>query len=324
MSFTIDDARRYLLALLPPGHDEFYDESPTGDVFLIFDAAGQLFKQNAFDLLDTLRTEIFPPSAVQKTPDWEAALGIANQAPALLGTMAQRQQAVVAKLRESGPFCDPVVQSIIGPLLGYFPSTPVQLLKASRSFLTLAHSYGFIGDLRIAAGTTATVAMLVNDGGHVARMGAQLQLVTDTSTPNIQVTLTAPDRRSVGWSDAYQSVPLWLAAPSLAGAAIGGNWTLAITNHGSAPITVYDGECLFVEGIGPNEDTGGAIFHWGVYADPAHVGESGVPPDFPSVLAAIARIKHSHTVGWLIQSLAPYPDVTSGPHAAIPDRCVPV
>jgi hypothetical protein len=323
--FTIDDARRYLLGLLPPGHDNFYDESASGDMYLLFDGIGALFKTYAFDLLDTLRAEVFPSTAQQKIPDWEGALGIANQAPALFGNTSQRQQAVLAKLREFGPFCDPVVQSVIAPLLGYFPSTPLRLIKCDRSALTLMHSYDFTAgaDVAIPVGTT-TRSVVVIDGGKVAKMGAQLTLVfaaNDTSL--FSFTLTGPDGTSKTWAAGSSNAPLWLTAIEFAGAKIQGIWRLSITNASGAPTTLYSAAPLVVEGIGAGQQTGGAVFDWGIYVDPAHAAESGVPVDLVSARAAIARIKHSHTVGNLIRSLAPMPDVDSGVNASIPDECIP-
>jgi hypothetical protein len=323
--FTIDDARRYLLSLLPPGAEQLYDLIPLGDVFLLFDALGEVFKTYAFDLLNTLRQELFPSSAVQKLPDWETPLGIAKQAPALFGAIAQRQAAVVAKLRESGPCCDPVVQSIMGPLLGYFPTTPVQIVKTDRSALRLAHTYGFAQDVTLPAGQTTSLSIVVNDGGKVSKAGAQLNLVFSTADlRSYAVTLTAPDGKAKTWTGGWSTTPVTLFAPELAGSKIQGAWTLSIINGSAAPSTLFAGGVLFVEGIGPNQRTGGAVFEWGVYADPAHVGESGTPMDVPSILETLARIKHSVSPASLLLSVNPYPDTASGPNSAIPDMCIPV
>jgi hypothetical protein len=102
---------------------------------------------------------------------------------------------------------------------------------------------------------------------------------------------------------------------------IQGSWFLSVTNNSGGTVNFH--WSVFVEGIGPNQETGGAIFDWGVYADPAHLGESGVPSDFPAARLAIQKIAHSHTVGNLLQSLDPYPDVDVDVHAAIPDECIP-
>jgi hypothetical protein len=323
--FTVDDARRYLLNLLPPGAHLLYDLGPVGDVLLLFDAIGEAFKRFAFDLLDTLLQEIFPSTCIQKLPDWETATGVENLNPALFGNTAQRQTSVISKLRESGAFCDPVAQSVLGLLLGYSQTIPVQLIKADRSRLRLEHTYSFAADVSLPPGQITNIPIFVNDGGKVARMGAQLTLTfADADLSAYTITLTAPDGRSKQWGLKWTSAPVCLFAQSLSGARVFGNWTLSIANGSIVANTIFAGSSLFVEGIGPNQDTGAAVFHWGVYANLAHVGENGVPADYPSVRAAIQRIKHSHTVGYLIQSLAPWPDVVTGAHSAIPDACIPI
>jgi hypothetical protein len=80
---------------------------------------------------------------------------------------------------------------------------------------------------------------------------------------------------------------------------------------------------LFVEGLARGQSTGGAIFEWGVYVDPAHVGENGTAADLAGARLAIKRLKHAHTVGSLIQSLAPWPDISSGINSSIPDEWLP-
>lgn len=325
MISTIDEAQRFLFNLFPPGHDELYDETPGSDPWLFFEALGESFKTLGFDVLATLQREIVVPSMVAKLPDWEAATGIANYLVALFGTTQQRQSSLIAKFRESGPFSDPVVASIFSALFGFFPTTPVQILKAQRADLRLLHSYGRATDFAIPVGTTTSILIHVDDGGLCAKAGVQLDLnfaVGDLA--GYVITLTAPDGTAVTWEDDWTEVPFRLYGIAFAGKPIHGLWTLSIFNGGAVPNTLFSAPWLFVEGIAPNQDTGGAVFHWGVYADVNHLGENGATPDFQSARAAIERIKHSHTVGDIIQSLDPWPDVVSGTHSSIPDECVPV
>lgn len=327
MISTIDGARRYLLNLLPPGWEYLYDDSSSGDVYLLFDALGALVKAYGFDLLEALRRELIPgPGLVQKLADWEKALGISSQLSAVFGSTAQRQAAVVAKLREFGAFCDPVVTSILGPLLGYADSTPVRLVKADRGALRLAHSYGFSADVPVANGASMDIPIYVGDAGLASRAGAQLTLNFAAATmTGVTVTLKSPwGLVSDSWSSPGNGSTLMrLASTKFAGKPVHGSWVLTVANASGGAITLYSDRWLFVEGIAVAQDTGGASAHWGVYADPAHLGERGSPPDLPAIRKVIERIKHSHTVGRLIQSLTPYPDAASGANAAIPDECVP-
>jgi hypothetical protein len=277
-------------------------------------------------MLDTLRAETNPATSVQKISEWFSALGLTGTYVDNKGTTAQKQQAILARLRESGPFTPYTISSVIGPLLGYFPTTPVQVIECDRPMLTLLHSYDVAvgADVPIPTGQTTTLAIPVNDGGIVSKMGAQLELHFATNpVSSYTFVLTAPDGTSKTWTRTSLDLPLLLYAPSLAGAKIQGTWTLAITNNSGVSNTLYTASFLFVEGLARGQSTGGAIFEWGVYVAPAHVGENGAAADLAGARLAIKRLKHAHTVGNLIQSLAPWPDISSGINSSIPDECLP-
>lgn len=324
MISTIDEARRFFVNLLPPGHDDLYDETPGSDPFLFFDAIGESFKTQGFDLLEALRSEIPVPSMQERLLDWEKATGITGQLVALFGDVEARRKALIGKLRESGPFADPVVASIFSSLFGYFPTTPVEIMKCDRAQLRARHSYGYSADISIGAGSTASVPLYVPDDGLCSRAGVQLDLnfaVTDLT--GYGISLTGPDGTTVSWSDDWTEVPFRLYGIEFAGKPIHGIWTLSIFNGGAVPNTLLSAPWLFAEGIGPGQSTGGAVFHWGVYADPDHLGENGEAPDFQAAEFSIQRIKHSHAVGSLVVSKEPWPGTTNGFHAAIPGRCTP-
>jgi hypothetical protein len=140
-ALSLDEVRRFLLNLLPPGADKLYDLTPAGDVFKLFDGLAATFKQFGFDLIETLRVEIFPSSCVQKLPDWEKALGLTGTFTTTNGTAAQRQTGVLSKLREFGSFTPYFVRSIIAPLLGYADFTQLRVIETNRDALTALHTY---------------------------------------------------------------------------------------------------------------------------------------------------------------------------------------
>lgn len=329
---TFDDAYQRVFEALPPGIDNVLDFTiGEGDFYKLTWVVGAALKLFLFDGIDLLRSEVVAYLSRYKLPDWEGLFNLRGTHVAQIGTIPQRQQQVLSSWRSAAGQGSslPVVQAIMGPLLGYFPTTPVQIINADRSALTLAHSYDFCHgvDVTLNQGTTTTLTVYVNDGGKVAKMGAQLALPFSTADTTMMVfTLIAPDGTSKTWPAGTANSPLWLTAPELAGAQIQGQWTLVITNNNSAIgsfNTLYSSLQLFVEGIARGQQTAGAMFDWGVYADPAHIGENGTPPDFSAVRAAINRVKYSESVGNLIQSLVPYPNTDSGVHAAIPDECIP-
>lgn len=324
---TKDEARQWLLSLFPPGFENLYDLAPgVGDLYQLMDAFGQTFKSYAFDTIDTLRREIFPQSTNQKLTDWEAATGISNLAPAIFGTVAQRQAALVAKLREFGPFSDPVVQSIIGPLLGYFSTTVPQILKASRSALNTAHTYtgaGFdIGP--VSAADSAPIR--THDGGVVSKAGARVTITFAAPLPALVTFLLngpAGQQVAVVIPAGVTTYTAFVVGSGIVGTQIGNpdarqGWFLLVVNASVSSVSVTSWS-LLIEGIGPNEETGGAIFAWGVYADPVHLGENGIPADFTAARNGINRVEHSHTHGSLILAIAPASDAAG----AIPDAFVP-
>jgi hypothetical protein len=197
-----------------------------------------------------------------------------------------------------------------------------------------------------ASPATVTATFTVPDGGVVSSGGAHVDFGSITAPlDQISVIMTGPDADGnavdplthvhvPGDGIAYGSwaagafgtgsgpATVTLFAPDAAGCYIAGVWSV-MTRSAAAGGTVTQ-VILFTEGIGPNQNTGGAIFNWGVYADPAHMGENGYNADLALARQIIQKMAPAHTVGNLIQSLDPHPDVDAGIHAAIPDECLPV
>lgn len=324
---TFDDAYARTFGALPKGIDNLLDFTPgVGDFYKYFWVIGSMLKLG-YDLVDLVAREIVPYLARYKLPDWERLFALLQTLTALRGTIPQRQAQVLGAWRAAATKSAsiPTVAATLGPLLGYFPTTPVKIIEADRSTLQLFHSYDFCGgiDQSIPVGTT-TLSVYVNDGGKVSTMGAQLTLTfANADTSLYSFTLTAPDGTSKTWAAGATNSPLWLTAPGLSGAQIQGAWTLSITNGAFLSNTLLSSLQLFVEGIGPRQQTGGAIFEWGVYVDPVHLGENGTPPDFNASRVAVRKLSFSHSLPALLQSLSPYPNTDSGIHAAIPDECIP-
>jgi hypothetical protein len=314
---SLNEVRRFLLNLLPPGAERLYSLVPGGDVFQLFDAFAATVKQFGFDLLDVLRAEITPAECIQRIPDWETALALASSQAALHGTTAQRRASILARLREVGGFTRALVRSVLAPLLGYADPSTVQLLNTNRAAMRAAHTYaGSVGAQQTPGVFTANVF----DGGQVSKAGAQISITLLASAPNPVTLQLAPPggQRIKRWpaitpgSGNYLSATL--AAPELAGAPCGGVWTLTI---GGQPSFLYNWS-IFVEGVGPG-GLGGDVFDWGVYLDPVHLGENGFIPDLRAAQLAIARIQHAHANGKLIRALQASPDTPQ----AILDQFLP-
>lgn len=322
-TLTVDDVRERLVAALPRGVEDVYDLTPSGDYYKFFQAIAGLMKTYAFDLVDLVRRELLPQFTRYKLPSWERIFGLETTRTAKTGVIPQRQAQVVGGWRAAAGqgSTKAAVQAVVGPLLGYFPTTPVEVIECDRSALTLFHSYDVAGgaDVLIPSSSSAVLTIpVLGDGGKVAKCGATLNLamsVDDTSA--FLFTLTAPNGTSKQWAGAAHA-PLVLRGKEFAGVAIYGIWTLKIDNLSAGVATLYSGSTLFVEGIAPRQQTAGAVFEWGVYADPAHLGENGTAPNFEAARREIRKLAFDHCIGGLIQSLDAIPDDT-----AIPDECLP-
>lgn len=324
-----DQARSILVALLPPGHP--YDtDNPNADMYSFFHGLGQTLKKFGFDLVDIARVEFNPAAAVQKLPDWEGVLGIVNTSPVqpwLLDTPT-RQAAIVGKLRESGAVTFDNIRAAIAPLLGYTNPNQLVVYECSRSALTALHTYSTSPVSSIPANSSVSSSITINggsDGGTVSAAGAQVGItITFGDVSQLTVQLTSPSGTAVSWTlgtGSATSTLYNLYSETFAGVSVDGTWTLKITNASGSTGTLVSWS-NFVEGVGQNLATGGAIFEWGVYADPALVGSSSTA-NYPAALQALGRIQPSFSKAYLLRSIFPYPDTTSGANMAIPDACIP-
>jgi hypothetical protein len=322
---SYDDAYQRILDTLPKGIDNILDFTPgAGDFYWYFWVIGAVLKTYGHDLVDLVRQEILAHTSRYKLPDWQSLFGIKNTNTALLGTLPQQQAQVLGSWRSAAGQGSsiPAVQAVLGPLLGYFPTTPVEVIECDRSMLTLLHSYGSAVDVTLPAGQTTTLEIAVTDGGKVGKMGAHVTMHFALGDLSLYTfTLTTPNGVSQTFNTGWTNVPLKLYFTQLAGAVCNGTWKLAITNGSGSQNTLYSGQWLFVEGIGRGLNTGGAVFEWGALADAAHIGENGNPMDRSAALLAVQRLTFSHCFGSLYLSKTPQFDTTSGAHAALYDFC---
>jgi uncharacterized protein YmfQ (DUF2313 family) len=323
MALTITDVVSVLRQYFPPGRlYSWWDTSSY--IYKLLYATAATVKQFGFDLVDDLRTEVNPATAVDNLARNEGVLGISETLVATSGTTAQRQNAVVAKLRESGGLTKYNVRSIVAPILGYADPSALEVIECDRSALRLAHSAITSADITLPNATTTSVSLRVRHGGVASSAGAQLNLVFDTDDlTDFAVTLTSPGGATKTWDKGWSASPLILYGKEFAGATIQGYWTLAITNTSGSSKTLHSGSSLFVEGIAKRQATAGAVFHWGAYANPSLVGGSGVDEDPASAHKAVRRIKHAHHEATLILSKEAYPDTITGENACLPDRFLP-
>ncbi len=321
MPITRQEVLSLFIQLWPPGR--LYDwYNPASYISRFFDGVAEALKTFGYDFLDRLRREINPATWVEKLPDWEHALDLADEATALEGTIAQRQAAVIAKLREFGAFTLDFTRATIGPLLGFANPSQLLVVETDRAKMRAAHTYSD-GQGHSSPASSVSMSVYVPDGGVVSDAGAQVLI--DVAAPpgqNLHVVLTAPGGQQKGWTYAPSAPPstaLILYAAELADVPCNGQWRLLVENVPAVGAVMVNAWSIFVEGSGLS-GLGGDMCDWGVYADPTLEGTSGVPSNQGAAARTISRIQHAHTKGHVLLSLAALPD-----HArSLPDQCLPV
>lgn len=332
---SVDQARSALKTAFPPGAGDWYDWDNPDDQFFypITYAIAQVLKTYGYDYADLMRQEVNPLLAKLKLPEWEAVLGITqNAASAVNKWIATRQTAVISKLRESGASTLANIRAALEPLLGFSSANAgtLQIIECNRAALTALHTYANNAGASIGGGSNVSQSVYVNDGLVVGAAGVQVAVtITSTNPEQLSFTLTGPNgsspQASVTWAAASLPVGsvtsttfyLYEKATS-AGTNILGTWSLQV-NTGAAACTLVSWS-LFVEGVGAGQSTGGAAFEWGAYADPTKTNN----PDLVATLRSIKRIQPGFSNGALLLSINAYPDTVSGVNASIPDQFIGV
>lgn len=328
---TSDQVFDLLMQLLPRNADALYGLlHKSGDPYNVFAGEADGFKAYCLDAIATARAEVSPLTTTVKLPEYESWTGLTQTIIALTGSTQQRRNQVISKLREQGASTVNNVIAILAPLLGMFPGN-VQVVESNQAAITTAHTYTNSTGASIGANSSVSQTVLVNDAGVVSDAGAQVTVtVTSTNPEQLSFTLTTPAGVNAYTMPAgtipagsVTSVAFKVSVIPSAGASFTyGTWTFQV-NTGAATCTLVSW-ALFVEGIAQGQDTGGARYWFGVYADPAHLGETGASANFAAARAALARITPAHAVACLLQSISgAYPDTTSGANAAIPNECLP-
>jgi hypothetical protein len=329
MPTTRDEIRGLLLSLLPPGHP--YDLTPhVGDAWLIFDSYAEGIRQQGYDFVDRLRRESLPSTCIEKLPDWEEALSLAETRIAKFGTTAQRQAQVVAHLRKRGAPAGPHVQAAVQPFLGYADPSTIRIITCDRTALTLEHIYS-LGGLVLTANTTRVATVRAGDAGAVARMGAQLRLnLTHAHPEDLTIALLGPNgsagQAAHSWTlppGALVAADVFLNAPDAAGKTIDGVWTLGFVCANTGHNGTLNAAEIFVEGVGRDvhgiDGRGAQMGDWAVLVEISKCSSSA--PDLDAVENLLARMAHAHTHAFAAVAAGDGTDWARADEAAA-DRCI--
>ena len=326
-----DDLTLELVESFPQGTRAFIDiDDPDGPGPMLKGCAGVL-KDRGFDQVEQLRQESNPATCVVLATVWETSLDLTDTELARVGDAQQRRSQIFSRLREVGATTIPNIQSIIGPLLDYADPSLLVVAEVDRTALRLAHTYTWSGSLPLSL-TTATVQWVVLDDARVSDSGAQLDItMTAPDLSKLGATLIAPDGRAatvtnVGRGSGSGTFRLYFKG--MAGAAVGGLWTLHIgLIMGTGTLTAA---ALFVEGFGRDaggfDGLGAAKFFWGVVAEPHLMGPRA---NLAAAAAAIQRITYATRAGFLILRsdemglpAGDFDAIPDDPHT-IPSMCIP-
>lgn len=323
-----EDALDLLVQLLPEGAAKLYGIlNKSGDPYEFYAAIADAFKTYCYDQIDILRGENNPLTAIYRVTDYEAVLGLSASATALTGTLQQRRNAIVSKLRESGAFTLANIRAIIAPLLGYANASDLQVIESDRAAQTAAHTYTATGGA-IGANTSLSVSIVVNDDGGLSSAGLQLQLpITSTNPEQLSVSVTGPTTGT----GSGQIVLNFTAGSFPAGAVtanvfqlndltskgkwITGTWTVRVWT--GAAVCTLGTVSLFAEGCG-QRDSGGydglgaSQFKFLVYADAAKMGVSGAA-SLEAARGALKRIQPAYALGTVVSNASAQPSASLFP-----------
>lgn len=333
MSLSRAEAHRMLLAFLPPGSEQLYDLGTAAGIGKFFYAISGALKTYGTDIIDTLRREVSPLTIVDNIPVWEEALGLNNTPVAKFGTEAQRRNAIIAWLRQSGSFALNDIRAIVQPYFLYDDANDIEILETNRANMFIAHDYtgNAFGAVAPNASTFSTVKIL--DDPRVGNGVVRVHFKLSGTLEEIGVYLIGPDGMIASWDQGYLGtgfVPLtdfYLSTDKFTGHAILGDWTFGVyTGPNATVISTWD---LFVEGLGVNYDINGrrngeglgaGMFEMAVVAD---LSKLGLGYDINGAIRALKRWKPAHVRANVAYKVDGTYCATPDTFTAIPDRAIP-
>lgn len=310
---TTDRARAWLLSLLPPGYDNWFDFTPGSDGDLLLKSAADGLVNAVVTHADDVASDASPLTlTVLGCVSWEQALGLAGGVSSFSSSLPRRIAAIVSKLRESGASTRTNILASAQVLTGQ----TLAIIEHTRASKCTDNTYHINGaPATIPASGFVDLLIPVADNAPVSDAGAQVVVsITHPQSSGLSFRLTAPDGFSVSWGSyltgSITDTALAFGSPLFAGHLTTGAWTLRVTdasgNAGAVVAGSFDG--LFVEGVGRDVITGadglGArVFEWSLRFDPTATGSAGLAT-VGEVVDLARRWNPAHALGGvtLIQS----------------------
>ena len=320
---TSGEVYRSLLSFLPRGLPEKLGPQLHG----VLEASATALKQECADVIDLLRREAAPSTAVLLLPEWEAALALVDTVLSRFGTITQRQAQVVAALRfASGSLSLPDLKAALSIVLDTAPSN-LTIAEPDRDALRAAHSYpGQQSNVAIIPFGVGAIDFDCLDTGRLSDAGLQVDLVFSGSLAQVTFSVFGPNaNQETLWGSATlgrgtlanEGLRLYARVSNVRGQvlqqSVTGPWTL-LCRAGVAGATLHSAS-LFVEAIDrydAGEGLGAAAHVFAVVVDPAQLGAQA---DVPAARALLQRAKP----GWMNGVLVLKNAALGGGTLAIPD-----
>lgn len=325
-SLTKQDVRDELASAFPPGLEAVVNVD--GGIFGgLIDHDAEVIADTVIASVDQLSLDSCPLTCgADRLAEWESNLALSATRTTLTGTLDQRRNQVISRLRLRGAMTLAKIRAVVAPCLDM--SSNVEVIEPDAAEQRLFHTYqqGTLGSGSFAVVVIQTVDFWVNDDGPVSPAGAQVDVqVTCADLSELIGRLYAPDGTYVTLPSgrfgrgAAVAQTVRLHFPTIRAPRVMGKWSLSV--WAEAGTGSVDDAWLFVEGTGRSSSL--AKFEYGVIVDAAKVGPAA---DVPAALDAMLSIRYATRIdGVIYQSalLAPTDHGAIPEDNAIPDACIP-
>ena len=328
-SLTKQDVRDELASAFPPGLEAVVNVD--GGIFGgLIDHDAEVIADTVITSVDQLSLDSCPLTCgADRLVEWESNLSLSATKTTLTGTLDQRRNQVISRLRLlRGAMTLAKIRAVIAPCLDMMPSSDVEVIEPDAAEQRTLHTYqqGSLGSGSFTVIVIQTVDFWVNDDGPVSPAGAQVDVqVTCADLSKLIGRLYAPDGTYVTLPSgrfgrgAAVAQTVRLHFPTIRAPRVMGKWSLSVWSEvGTGSV---DDAWLFVEGTGRSSSL--AKFEYGVVVDSSLIGPAA---DVTAAQDAMLSIRYTTRIdGVIYQSslLGPTDHAAIPEDNAVPDACIP-
>ena len=326
-SLTKQDVRDELASAFPPGLEAVIPVD--GGIFGgLIDHDAEVIADTVIDSVDQISLDSCPLTCGEtRLVEWEGNLGLSATKTTLTGTLEQRRNQVISRLRLRGAMTLAKIRAVVAPCLD-MAAADVEVIEPDAAEQRTLHTYqqGSLGSGSFGVVILQDVDFWVNDDGPVSSAGAQVDVtVTCSDLAQLIGRIYAPDGTyvtlpvGVFGRGAAVAQTVRLHFPTIRAPRVLGKWSLSVwsaTGTGSV-----DDAWLFVEGTGRASSL--AKCEYGGIVDSALVGTA---VDVTAAQDAMLSIRYATRIdGVIYQSalLGPTDHGAIPEDNAIPDACIP-